>query len=186
MSEPAPPPAPLAAPPGPHPLGKMETDSLFFRLKRYLPWLIVAILSLAVLVLAVKLNRSHAALQACEQESAALREQLDVANMAPLIQSRRMVQPSLSEFELHRLQRKGLRDPVFELLQDLTSRTDLVPAKAFFSGTMHILPGESYVLTDRWVLAGFEDGHVRGNLWLEYDVGQDGRISWRVLGWYMN
>lgn len=164
----------------------METASLLFRLKRSLPWLLVAVLSIAALVLAVQLNRGHTALQACEQESTVLREQLDVANMAPLIQSQRTVQPSLSEFELRRLQRKGLRNPVFELLQDLASRTDLIPAEAFFGGTMHIIPGESYVLTDRWVLAGFEDGHVRGNLWLEYDVGLDGRISWRVLGWYMN
>jgi hypothetical protein len=156
------------------------------RLKADLPWLITAVLAVSCLVLAVKLHRTSDAWMACEREDTNLREQLDVANMALLIQSQRLVQPSLSEFELHRLQHKGLRNPVFELLQDLTSRTDLIPAEAFFGGTMHIIPERSYVLTDRWVLAGFEDGHVRGNLWLEYDVGQDGQISWRVLGWYLN
>lgn len=164
----------------------MESVPLLFRLQRNLPWLIVVILAMAVLFLAVKLKHTHSALLVCEQESTDLREQLDVANLAPLIQSQRKVQPGLSDFELRRLQRKGLRNPVFELLQDLTARTDLIPAEAFFGGTMHILSGESYVLTDRWVLAGFEDGHVRGNLWLEYDVQDGGQISWRVLGWYMN
>jgi hypothetical protein len=156
------------------------------RLKNNLPWLIAVIAVIVCLFLAFRLSRIHGTLEICEAESIDLREQLDVANMAPLLQSQRQVQPGLSDFELRRLQAKGLRNPVFDLLQDLATRADLIPAEAFFGGTMHIIPGESYVLTDRWVLAGFEDGHVRGNLWLEYDVGVDGRISWRVLGWYMN
>ncbi len=160
--------------------------TLSARFKKNLPWLIAALLVAACLILAIKAHRLSTAQQVCELESADLRSQLDVANMAPLIQSQRQVQPGVSDFELRRLQRKGLRNPVFELLQDLAQRDDLIPAEAFFGGTMHIIPGEAYVLTDRWVLAGFEDGHVRGNLWLEYDVDNDGRISWRVLGWYLN
>lgn len=156
------------------------------RFKTNLPWLMAALLAVTCLILAVKTQRLSTALRACDRESTDLRSQLDVANMAPLIQSQRRVQPELSDFELRRLQRKGLRNPVFELLQDLAQRDDLIPAEAFFGGTMHIIPGEVYVLTDRWVLAGFEDGHVRGNLWLEYDVDNNGWISWRVLGWYLN
>lgn len=149
-------------------------------------WLVVVCLAVACFVLGVQLHRSKSALETCEQIGADLREQLDVANMAPLIMSQRQVQPGLSDFEIRRLQRKGLRNPVFDLLQDLASRADLIPADAFFGGAMHIVSGYSFVLTDRWVLAGFEDGHVRGYLWLEYDVAMDGRISWRVLGWHMN
>ncbi|HDQ39467.1 MAG TPA: hypothetical protein ENN39_00320 [Desulfonatronum sp.] len=160
--------------------------TLLSHLKSNPAWPTAAALAIVCLVLALKLGRTHNVLETCEADNANLREQLDVANMAPLLQSQRRVQPSLSDFELRRLQARGLRNPVFDLLQDLASRADLIPADAFFGGTMHIIPGESYVLTDRWVLAGFEDGHVRGNLWLEYDVGPDGRISWRVLGWYMN
>jgi hypothetical protein len=151
-----------------------------------LPWLTTLVLMIACLVLFGKLHQSREGLNRCETESADLREQLDVANIAPLLPSQRETQSSLSDYELRRLQRKGLGNPVFELIQDLAARPDLIPAEAFFGGTMHIVPGESLVLTDRWVLAGFEDGHVRGNLWLEYDVDQAGRISWKVLGWYLN
>lgn len=158
----------------------------FTHVKNNLPWLAAMILVIACLALFAHASRIKSQLLQSELENAGLREQLDVANMAPLLQSQREVQPSLNDFELRRLQAKGLRNPVFALLQDLASRSDLIPAEAFFGGTMHIIPGESYVLTDRWALAGFEDGHVRGNLWLEYDVDQSGRISWRVLGWHMN
>lgn len=151
-----------------------------------LPWLVTAALALVSLTLFLKLHLAREHLRVCEVESGELREQLDVANLAPLLSIQREIQPRLSEFELLRLRRKGLANPVFDLIQDLSQRQDLIPAEAFFGGSMHIITGETFVLSDRWVLAGFEDGHVRGNLWLEYDVDQAGRISWRVLGWYMN
>lgn len=156
------------------------------RIAQLLPVLLGVALALVSLTLFLKLHQSREALRACEAESGELRRQLDVANLAPLLSIQREIQPRLSEFELRRLQRKGLANPVFDLIQDLAGRSDLIPAEAFFGGSMHIITGETYVLTDKWVLAGFEDGHVRGNLWLEYDVDQTGRISWRVLGWYMN
>lgn len=158
----------------------------FARIKARPSWLVAALLAAACLFLAVKAQRTTTALRTCDRENADLRSQLDVANMAPLIHSQRQVEPGLSEFDLRRLQRKGLPNPVFDLMQDLARRDDLIPAEAFFGGTMYIIPGEVYVLTDRWVLAGFEDGHARGNLWLEYDVREDGQISWRVLDWYLN
>jgi hypothetical protein len=157
------------------------------RWKNAWPWLtVIAVFTLAFLLLLAKNRELERELDSCVADNLQLRDQLDVANMAPLLSSHRQVEPALSEFELRRLKHKGLRNPVFDLLQDLAEREDLVPADAFFGGSMHIIPGESYVLTDRWVLAGFEDGHVRGNLWLEYDVSPPGHISWRVLGWHMN
>lgn len=159
---------------------------MIFRSLHVLPWLLALALAIACLSLYAKLHQSREALRQSNEESHALREQLDVANLAPLLSIQREIQPRLSEFELRRLQRKGLSNPVFDLVQDLSERADLIPAEAFFGGSMHIIPGETYVLTDRWVLAGFEDGHVHGNLWLEYDVDQAGRVTWRVLGWYMN
>lgn len=159
---------------------------MIIRSVHLLPWVVALTLAAASLSLYAKLHQSRDALRLCEAESRDLREQLDVANLAPLLSIQREIQPRLSEFELRRLQRKGLSNPVYDLVQDLADRSDLIPAEAFFGGSMHIITGETYVLTDKWVLAGFEDGHVRGNLWLEYDVDQTGRISWRVLGWYMN
>lgn len=156
------------------------------RLKEHLPWLAAAVLAALCLALFASLSRVKDELRRSETENADLREQLHVANLAPLLLGSGQAQPGLSDFELRRLQARGLRNPAFDLIQDLASRPDLIPAEAFFGGTMHIVTGQSFVLTDRWVLAGFEDGHVRGNLWLEYDVGQAGEITWRLLGWHMN
>ena len=37
------------------------------------------------------------------------------------------------------------------------------------------------VLSDAWVYAPFEDGHIAGEAILEYAVTNSGQISWRVV-----
>lgn len=39
---------------------------------------------------------------------------------------------------------------------------------------------ESWVVTDRWVLAHFDDGHSGGTILLEYSL-TDGVIQWRMV-----
>jgi len=38
-----------------------------------------------------------------------------------------------------------------------------------------------WILTNKWVLAYFEDGHICGYVILEYDVNKEGNISWKVI-----
>lgn len=93
--------------------------------------------------------------------------------------------PGLSAHDVARFQRKGLEDPVGDILRDLTGRVDLIPDEGVLGGTMYIVTRDSYILTDRWVLATYEDGHIRGRMLAEYRVQDDGRITWRRIDAYL-
>lgn len=68
------------------------------------------------------------------------------------------------------------------LKSDLMNREDLIPFEGRLGGTMDFYTPEAIrILSDRWVYAQFDDGHVQGGMLLEYSVGADGEISWRVI-----
>ncbi|WP_242916694.1 hypothetical protein [Pontibacter liquoris] len=86
---------------------------------------------------------------------------------------------SLSESDIARLQRKGLKNPESDLLNDLNRNQDkLISAKGTMGGTMAIR--DSRILNDRYALAYYEDGHNGGYLLLKYTVN-NGAISWTVI-----
>ena len=65
---------------------------------------------------------------------------------------------------------------------DLTEHPELIPFEGTLGGTMGFYDPENiYVLSDKWVYARFEDGHIQGGMLLEYSLGPDGEISWQVL-----
>ncbi len=88
----------------------------------------------------------------------------------------------LTSFETRMLQQKGLANPVEDLKRDLLNRDDLIDHDGVLGGTMRFSsPDEIRILNSRWVLAFFEDGHIRGTMLLEYDVLREGEIDWKVL-----
>jgi hypothetical protein len=92
----------------------------------------------------------------------------------------------LTESQLRALAEKGMANPMRDIIEALTRRPDLIPYEGVLGGTMHFVPGESHVLSDRWVFATFEDGHVNGHMLLEYEVSDDGSVSWQVIDAYLN
>ena len=46
-------------------------------------------------------------------------------------------------------------------------------------------PAEIEVLSRRWVVAGFEDGHKAGKALLGFHVSDDGKIAWKVIDSYL-
>lgn len=68
------------------------------------------------------------------------------------------------------------------LKRDLMDREDLIPFEGRLGGTMDFYTADAIeILSDRWVYARFDDGHVQGGMLLEYAVGADGEINWRVI-----
>jgi hypothetical protein len=68
------------------------------------------------------------------------------------------------------------------LKKDLMNREDLIPFEGRLGGTMGFYDSENIrILSDRWVYAQFDDGHVQGGMLLEYSVSADGEIRWRVI-----
>lgn len=92
--------------------------------------------------------------------------------------------PGLTNAEVRRLQRLGLANPVQALRDDLVAQPELIPHEPVLGGRMYFVPDGVHVLNERWVLAVFEDGHIRGQALLQYDVAY-GNITWQVMDAYL-
>lgn len=84
-------------------------------------------------------------------------------------------------------------DPAFgthiseRLKQDLLTRQDLIPFDGVLGGTMGFHTTDNmYLLSERWVFAQFDDGHIAGSMLLEYKVREDGSVAWEVLEAYLD
>ncbi|MEO0100548.1 MAG: hypothetical protein ABIL04_06070 [candidate division WOR-3 bacterium] len=119
-----------------------------------------------------------------KSEKKLMREIGDLKNLLKEKEALLEGQPRLNRWEIEELKKKGLQDPVPEIIADLKRRQDLIPYKAILGGKMYFY--EVYVLSPRWVLASFEDGHIMGRMFLRYSVGNNGRISWRVIDSYLD
>lgn len=88
----------------------------------------------------------------------------------------------LSNFDVNRLKRQGLDDPVKNITDDLLRRSDLIQHQGIMGGTMGFYTAENiYILTPQWVFAYFEDGHIRGEMLLQYTVESNGTLTWEVI-----
>ncbi len=104
---------------------------------------------------------------------------------------KRSVSKSANVIELHpwdveEMKRMGLKEPVQDIISDLMQHRELIPYEGSLGGTMNFYSeSQIWILTKKWVLAYFEDGHNGGYLLLEYEVTKDGRIKWKALASYM-
>ncbi|MEJ8757362.1 hypothetical protein WG947_10165 [Pontibacter sp. H259] len=86
---------------------------------------------------------------------------------------------SLSQSDIQKLQRKGLKSPETDLMNDLNRKqSQLIADKGTLGGTMTIR--DSRILNDRYALAYYEDGHNGGYMLLKYTVN-NGSINWTVV-----
>lgn len=86
---------------------------------------------------------------------------------------------TLSQSDAQKLQRKGLKNPETDLMNDLNRKqSQLITEKGTMGGTMTIR--DSRILNDRYALAYYEDGHNGGYMLLKYTVN-NGTINWTVV-----
>jgi hypothetical protein len=86
----------------------------------------------------------------------------------------------LTNAQRHELQRRGVARPEEQFRLSLERNTHLIPHEPVHGGSWHFPPDDIHILSDRWVLAHFEDGHLRGSLLLEYEAVH-GNILWQVV-----
>lgn len=72
-------------------------------------------------------------------------------------------------------------NPERRILQELGKHPELIPQDAVLGGTMQFVLQESVVLNRHWVLAVFEDGHVRGQALFEYQIDEEAKFTWKIL-----
>ena len=93
----------------------------------------------------------------------------------------------LHSWDIEQMKRKGLNDPVKDIISDLRQHRELIPYKGSMGGTMNFYSdSQIWILTKKWVLAYFEDGHNGGYLLLEYEVTKDGKIKWKTVASYIS
>lgn len=82
---------------------------------------------------------------------------------------------------INSLRRKGFNGGMQEIIDDLIKHKELIPFEGVLGGTMGFYRKEDvYVISDKWVLAYFNDGHIGGNMILNYSV-KSGNISWNLI-----
>lgn len=73
-----------------------------------------------------------------------------------------------------------------DIINDLRKHPELIPYDGVLGGTMGFYDPEGiHILSDRWVFAGFDDGHINGYMLLSYSIN-DGKISWEVIDSYLD
>ncbi|GAB6109145.1 hypothetical protein [Fusibacter bizertensis] len=72
------------------------------------------------------------------------------------------------------------------LMETLTNKDSIIPIKGVLGGTMHWVPENSILLTDKFVFASFEDGHVAGFALLQYSFEGQGEVNWKVIETYVD
>ncbi|MFZ2145686.1 MAG: hypothetical protein WAV28_00585 [Sedimentisphaerales bacterium] len=111
------------------------------------------------------------------------REQKDTID---LIKNKPANTIELHSWDIEQMKRKGLKYPVKDIISDLRQHRELIPYKGSMGGTMNFYSeSQIWILTKKWVLAYFEDGHNGGYLLLEYEVTKDGKIKWKTVASYI-
>lgn len=93
----------------------------------------------------------------------------------------------LSSSDVNQLKKQGISNPEQDLAADLMEHRELIPYEGVMGGTMGFYSKQDiHILTSRWILASFEDGHIGGHMLLEYRVDSGGKIHWRVMVAYLD
>lgn len=87
----------------------------------------------------------------------------------------------LDEVDIAELKQQGLKDPPQELRGSLNRRTDLIPFPGVHGGTMYFVPESIVLLQPHFVFAKFEDGHIGGSIFLEYEIVGAAQVKWKRL-----
>jgi len=158
-------------------MGKVEGKGAGFSRERRI-WMVLSAALLTVLVI-VLFQYVHCGEQLAEakREGEALQAKLDA------FQSRSVV----PQEDAGQLKEQGFSKLKEDLATDLMQHRELIPYKGVLGGTMGFYSQKDiHVLTSRWVLASFEDGHIGGHILLEYAVSRGGAIQWKVISAYLD
>lgn len=83
------------------------------------------------------------------------------------------------------LKRQGFDGNVEDIKNDLLNHSELIPYDGVLGGKMGFHSKENVsVLSDKWVYADFDDGHINGSMLLSYNI-KNRAISWKVIDSYL-
>ena len=146
-----------------------------------------ALMGAALIVLAVLNLMNKGRIDRLEADNAILARKLEQAQQNGTVPGSPPASPiELFSWDIQAMQKKGLKDPVNDIVSDLKQNGKLIPYQPSMGGTMNFYDaGKIWILTGKWVLAYFEDGHNGGYFLLEYEVRAGGKITWKILTSYL-
>ena len=147
-----------------------------FSKERYFWIIFSAILVVAIIGFSLHCSRLRDRLREVGGEREVLLSKIETSQRPSLLTGRDIAQ----------LARQGISNPEEELVADLMQHSELITYDGIMGGSMGFYsPKDIHILSSRWVLASFEDGHIGGNMLLEYRVDPGRNISWKVLSAYL-
>lgn len=72
-----------------------------------------------------------------------------------------------------------LEDPENHIIKALKQQEDLIPLKPVLGGTMEFR--QIRIISEDWVLAVYDDGHVQGKSIYEYELQDDGEVEFTAV-----
>ena len=166
-------------------------------MRSILPWILVAVFLFAAIYFYWQKNEAESRLAIADNQVEKIDKQLEqeqatadsLEGMVMPPDTMELVPPggaafvdelgTLSQSDVQKLQRKGLKNPETDLMNDLNRKQNqLIPEKGTMGGTMTIR--DSRILNDRYAMAYYEDGHNGGYMLLKYTVN-NGTINWTVV-----
>lgn len=166
-------------------------------MRSILPWILAAVFLFAAIYFYWQKNEAESRLAIADNQVEKIDKQLEqeqatadsLEGMVMPPDTMELVPPggaafvdelgTLSQSDVQKLQRKGLKNPETDLMNDLNRKQNqLIPEKGTMGGTMTIR--DSRILNDRYAMAYYEDGHNGGYMLLKYTVN-NGAINWTVV-----
>ncbi len=74
---------------------------------------------------------------------------------------------------------EDIDNPEEHIINALKNKEDLIPLKAVLGGSMEFRKVQ--VISEDWVLAIYDDGHVQGKSIYEYELQEDGEVEFKEV-----
>lgn len=82
-------------------------------------------------------------------------------------------------YDGEKLIRNGIKNPTEFIENALRGKPELIPLKGVLGGTMSF--GKIQLLSDKWLIADFNDGHIEGKGIYEYKLNKYGKLEFELL-----
>jgi len=93
--------------------------------------------------------------------------------------------PGLNDFDIRRLKQQGIEDPEETIINTLYQSPNLIPVDGTLGGTMRFYRPRIWVLSKKWVLAEFEDGHIAGKILFTYSFSEKNNLVFKTIDYHL-
>jgi hypothetical protein len=83
------------------------------------------------------------------------------------------------EYEGQKLTKKGIKNPEKFIKNSLREKPELIPLKPTLGGKMEF--GNFKILSDEWIIADYNDGHVEGKTIYSYKLDKNNKLEFKIL-----